>query len=118
MRPIALRRLKALVLTAVLAIGGGGGSVLDLALYHLGGAGAEAPALRIGGTDAPRPHGDTCLLLDWTARGPYAAALGLLPLPAFTPETDRSRPLPVDPPRPADLSAAPLARAPPPVPLA
>lgn len=121
MRPPALRRLKALVLTAVLLIGGSGASALDLALYHvgdaLGGAGAEAPAHRIGGTDAPRSHGDTCLLIDWTARGPYSAALGPLPLPALTPEIDRSRPAPVDAPRPADLSAAPLPRAPP-VPLA
>jgi hypothetical protein len=118
MRPIALRRLKALVLTAVLLIGGSGASALDLALYHLGGAGGEAAAHRIAGTDAPRPHGDTCLLLDWTARGPYTPALSPLPLPALTPETDRSGPLPVDPPRPADLPAAHLARAPPPVPLA
>ena len=117
MRPIALRRLKALVLTAVLAIGGSGGSVLDLTLYHLGGAGSEAAAHRIAGTEAPRPHGDICLLLDWTAREPYAPALGPLPLPAPLPETYRARPLPVDPPRPADLSAASPARAPP-VPLA
>jgi hypothetical protein len=116
MRPTA-RRLNALVLAAVLLIGGSGASALDLALYHLGGAGPEAAAHRIAGTEAPRPHGDTCLLLDWTARGPYAAALGPPPLPAFTPETDRSRPIPVDAPRPADLSAAPPARAPP-VPLA
>src|SRR5919106_1715020 len=117
MRPIALRRLKALVLTAVLLVGGSGASALDLALYHLGGAGAEAAAHRIAGTDAPRPHGDTCLLLDWTARGPYTAALGPLPLPAFTPETHRARPVPLDTPRPIDLSASPPARAPP-VPLA
>ena len=113
MRATALRRLKALVLTAVLLIGGSGASALDLALYHLGGAGAEAAAHRIAGTEAPRPHGDTCLLLDWTARGPYTAALGPLPLPALTPETDRSRPAPVEAPRPADLSASPLPRAPP-----
>jgi hypothetical protein len=116
MRPAALR-LKALVLTAVLLIGGSGASALDLALYHLGGSGADAAAHRIAGNEAPRPHGDTCLLLDWTARGPYAAALGPLPLPAFTPETDRARPVPLDAPRPIDLSAAPPARAPP-VPLA
>jgi hypothetical protein len=112
MRPTA-RRLKALVLTAVLLIGGSGASALDLALYHLGGAGPEAAAHRIGGTEAPRPHGDICLLLDWTARGPYAAALGPLPFPAPSPETDRSPPFPVYAPRPADLSAAPPARAPP-----
>ena len=113
MRPTALRRLKALVLTAVLLIGGSGASALDLALYHLGGTGAEAAAHRIAGTEAPRPHGDTCVLLDWTARGPYTAALGLLPPPAPAPETDRSRPAPVDAPRSADLFAAALPRAPP-----
>jgi hypothetical protein len=117
MRPIALRRLKALVLTAVLLVGGSGASALDLALYHLGSTGAEVAAHRIAGTEAPRPHGDTCLLLDWTARGPYTAALGPLPLPALTREVDCSRPFPVDTPRPADLSAAPRPRAPP-VPLA
>jgi hypothetical protein len=117
MRPIALRRLKALVLTAVLLIGGSGASALDLALYHLGGPGAEVAAHRIAGTEAPRPHGDTCLLLDWTARGPYTAALGSLPLPAPTPDAACSLSFPVDAPRPADLSAAPRPRAPP-VPLA
>jgi hypothetical protein len=117
MRPIALRRLKALVLTAVLLIGGSGASALDLALYHLGGTGAEVSPHRIAGTDAPGPHGDTCLLLDWTARGPYTAALGPLPLPVLTRETFWSLPFRVDAPRPADLSAAPRPRAPP-VPLA
>ena len=113
MHPTALRRLKALVLTAVLLVGGSGASALDLALYHLGGAPAEAAAHRIAGTEAPRPHGDLCVLLDWTARGPYTAGLGPLPLLTFAPETDRSRPVPVEAPRPADLSAAPLPRAPP-----
>jgi hypothetical protein len=113
MRPHALRRLKALVVTAVPLVGGSGASALDLALYHLGGGGPEAAAHRIAGTDAPRPHGDTCLLLDWTARGPYTVALGPLPLPALAPEADRSRPVRVDAPRPADLSAASLPRAPP-----
>jgi hypothetical protein len=113
MRPTARRRLKALVLTAVLLIGGSGASALDLALYHLGASGAETAAHRIAGTETPRPHGDTCLLLDWTARGPYTAVLGPLALPAPTPECDRSRPAPADAPRPADLSAAPLPRAPP-----
>ena len=113
MRPTALRHLQALVLTAVLLIGGTGASALDLALYHRGGAGAAGAAHRIAGTEAPRPHGDTCLLLDWTARGPYTAALGPLSLQALTPDTDRSRPAPVDAPRPADFTAAPLPRAPP-----
>jgi len=117
MRPIAPRRLKSLVLTAVLLVGGSGASALDLALYHLGAAGAEATPHRIAGAEAPRPHGDTCLLLDWTARGPYTAALSPLPLATLIPETDRSRQFPVDTPRPADLSAAPRPRAPP-VPLA
>ncbi len=113
MRPIARRRLKALVLTAVLLVGGSGLSALDLAVYHLGGAGAPAPAHRIAGTDAPRSHADTCVLLDWTARGPYITAPGPLSLETLTPETDRSRPFPVDTPRPADLSAVPQPRAPP-----
>ncbi len=117
MRPTAIRRLKALLLTAVLVVGGSGVSALDLAVYHLGGVGAEAPAHRIAGTEAPRPHGDTCLLLDWTARGPYTAALVLPSLAALVQETDRSLPFPVDTPRPDDLSAAPRPRAPP-VPLA
>lgn len=116
MRPTALRRLKALALTAVLLIGGSGASALDLALYHLGGAGAEAAANRIGGTDAPRPHGDTCLLLDWTARGHYTVALSPLPLRPLAPETGLSQPAPVDAPRTADLFAASRPRAPP-VPL-
>ena len=115
MRPTA--RLKALVLTAVLLIGGSGASALDLALFHLGGSGAEAAAHRIAGSDAPRTHGDTCLLLDWTARGPYTIALGQPPLLPVVPETDPSKPVRVDAPRPADLFAAPRPRAPP-VPLA
>ena len=80
MRPIALRRLKALILTAVLLVGGSGASALDLALYHLGGAGAETASHRISGTDAPRSHADSCVLLDWTARAPYTASLGSPPL--------------------------------------
>jgi 3-oxoacyl-[acyl-carrier protein] reductase len=47
MRSIALRRMKALVLTAVLLIGGSGASALDLALYHLG-ANPEAVTHRVG----------------------------------------------------------------------
>ena len=67
---VTARRLNALILTAVLLIGGSGASALDVALYHLGGQ-VEAPAShRVGSTDAPRPHGDACALLDWAARGP------------------------------------------------
>lgn len=115
MHPTA--RLKALVLAAVLLIGGSGASALDLALYHLGGAGAEPAAHRIAGTDAPRTHGDTCVLLDWTARGPYTAALSPLPLLPVAPETDCSQLVRLDAPRAADRFAAPRPRAPP-LPLA
>jgi hypothetical protein len=117
MRTHAFRRLQSLILTAVLLIGGSGASALDLALYHLGDSAAEGVTHRIGGTDAPRPHGDTCVLLDWTARSPYTAALRVLaPRPA-APEAERSRPLPVDAPRTADRPPAHRPR-PPPAPLA
>ena len=115
MSPIALRRMKALVLTAVLLVGGSGASALDLALYHLGSAGPEAAAHRIGGTDDPRHHGDTCALLDWTARD--TVALSPHPPRPAAPEPDRARPVRMEAPRPADLSAAHYPRAPP-VPLA
>ncbi|MBA3893144.1 MAG: hypothetical protein H0X69_05545 [Gemmatimonadales bacterium] len=117
MRPIALRRLKALILTTVLLVGGSGASAFDLAVFHLGGAPAAAATHRIAGTEAPRPHGDSCLLLDWSARGPYTASLTPAPLPAIEVETDLTRPAPVATPRPADLFATPRPRAPP-VPLA
>ena len=117
MRPSALRRLKALALVAVLLVGGGGASVLDLALYHLGGAGADGAMHRIGGTEAPRTHGDTCVLLDWAARGPCTVALSPLPPRQVAPEAERSLPIRVDEPRPADLFGTSRPRAPP-VPLA
>ena len=109
----AARRLQALVLTAVLLIGGSGGSALDLALYHLGEA-VEAPGThRVAGTDAATSHGDACALLDWAARGPYTVALDPLPsLPAEAESSGAPR-LGADVPRPADLSAAPRPRAPP-----
>jgi hypothetical protein len=113
MRPLALRRLKALILTAVLLVGGSGASAFDLAIYHLGGAAAETATHRIGGTDAPRPHGDSCVLADWSARGPYAPSLTPLPLRTVACEADRSRPTRVAAPRPADLFAASRPRAPP-----
>jgi hypothetical protein len=116
MRTHAFRRLQALILTAVLLIGGSGASALDLALYHLGGAPAEGISHRIAGTDAPRPHGDSCVLLDWTTRGPHTVALIPLAPRPVPPETDRSRPVPADAPRSADLSPAHRPR-PPPVPL-
>ena len=113
MRHTALRRLQALILTAVLLVGGSGVSALDLALYHLGGH-VEAPSgQRIAGTDAPRPHGDTCALLDWAARGPYIAALLALPSLAAPAGVDTAPGVRGQPPRPADLSAAPRPRAPP-----
>ncbi len=117
MRPIALRRLQALVLTAVLLVGGSGASALDLALYHLGGAGAETPSHRISGTDTPRSHADSCVLLDWTARAPYTAALGSQPLQPVAADADRSRPILVHTPRATDLHPTSRPRAPP-VPLA
>ena len=113
MRHTAARRLQSLILTAVLLVGGSGLSALDLALYHLGGH-AEAPASqRIAGTDAPRPHGDACALLDWAARGPYIAALQALPSLAAPAEVDSLPGVRCQAPRPADLSAAPRPRAPP-----
>ncbi len=109
----AARRLRALVLTAVLLIGGSGLSALDAVLYHMGGHVVATASHRIAGTDAPRPHGDTCALLDWTARGPYTVALDSQPSLASAAETDREPPVPIDAPRPADLSATPRPRAPP-----
>lgn len=108
----AARRLNALILAAVLLIGGSGASALDVALYHLGGH-VEAAAARVAGTDAPRPHGDACALLDWAARGPYTATLGRLPALSPVAEAPRLRAVRVEAPRPADLSAAPRPRAPP-----
>lgn len=113
MRPTTARRLKALVLTAVLLIGGSGTSALDVALYHLGGN-IEAPAaVRIAGTDAPRPHGDACALLDWAARGPYTVALAALPAVAPGAEAGPAPTVRVQTPRPADLSFTSRPRAPP-----
>jgi hypothetical protein len=110
---ITARRLRALILTAVLLIGGSGASAFDVALYHLGGH-VEGPAShRIAGTDAPRPHGDACALLDWAARGPYTIALDALPSIASEAGAQLEPALPAASPRPADLSASPRPRAPP-----
>ena len=117
MRTHACRRLQSLILTAVLLIGGSGASALDLALYHLGNSAADGLTHRIAGTDAPRPHSDTCVLLDWTARGPHTAALSVLAPRPVAPEAQRSQPRPVDAPRTADRPPAHRPR-PPPVPLA
>lgn len=107
------RRLRALILTAVLLVGGSGASALDVALYHFGGH-IEAPAShRVGGTDAPRPHGDACALLDWAARGPYTAELDPVPALATRTAVGVEPGVPAESPRPADLSAAPRPRAPP-----
>ena len=110
---LSARRLNALILTAVLLVGGSGVSALDLALYHLGGHVETAASHRIAGTDAPRPHGDGCALLDWAARGPYTVALDALPSLDSELEAGREPPVPVVSPRAADLSAAPRPRAPP-----
>lgn len=112
MRLTAARRLNALILTAVLLVGGSGLSALDVALYHLGGH-VEAAGTRVAGTDAPRSHGDTCALLDWAARGPYRPALQALPALAAMVEVAGPPALRVEPPRPADLSATQRPRAPP-----
>lgn len=113
MSRFAARRLQALLLTAVLLVGGSGASALDLALYHLGGH-VEAPAgSRVAGTDAPRSHGDTCVLLDWTARGPYTFTLHALPAVSGQTETSRTPAAPVDAPSGVELSAPPKCRAPP-----
>ena len=116
MRTHVCRRLQSLILTAVLLIGGSGASALDLALYHLGDGAAEGFTHRVAGTDAPRPHGDTCVLLDWAARGPHTATLSVLGPRPVAPAAERSRPLPADAPRTADRTPAHRPR-PPPVPL-
>jgi hypothetical protein len=110
---VTARRLRALVLTAVLLAGGSGVSALDAVLYHLVGQVDATASHRIAGTDAPRPHADTCALLDWTARGPCTVALDSQPSLASGARTERERPVPIDAPRPADLFAAPRPRAPP-----
>lgn len=110
---LTARRLNALVLTAVLLVGGSGASALDVALYHLGGQIEASASHRVAGTDAPRPHGDACALLDWAARGPYTVALDPIAAPASAPELHRDPAAPVESPRPADRSAAPRPRAPP-----
>ncbi|HEX2218298.1 MAG TPA: hypothetical protein VHG35_05800 [Gemmatimonadales bacterium] len=113
MRRIADRRLQALLLTAVLLVGGSGISALDLVLYHLGGH-VEAPASpRVAGTDAPRSHGDTCVLLDWTARGTYTLALDQLPTLPAQAGTTRTPSAPADVPRAVRLTASARSRAPP-----
>ncbi len=113
MRTRVLRRLQALILTAVLLVGGSGASALDLALYHLGGAPAEGAGRRIAGTDAPRPHGDTCILLDWTTRGPHTLALSALAPRPVAPASHRWRPAPPDAPGTADLLLSHRPRSPP-----
>lgn len=113
MRSTAARRLQALLLTAVLLVGGSGASALDLVLYHLGGH-IEAPACpRIAGSDAPRSHGDTCVLLDWTAHEPYTLALDLLPGAPVRPEVSRTPAAPADVRHAVELSATSQSRAPP-----
>lgn len=113
---LTTRRLRALVLTAVLLVGGSGTSALDIALYHLGGNVELAAGQRIAGTDAPRPHGDQCALVDWAARSPYTIALDAQPEVPLGGDADAEPARPALPTRPADLSAAPRPRAPP-VPL-
>ena len=110
---LTARRLNALILTAVLLVGGSGASALDVVLYHLGGHVEASSNHRIAGTDAPRPHGDACALLDWAARGPYTVSLDPVPVLASAPEAGRDPAAPAEAPRPADLSAAPRSRAPP-----
>ena len=116
MRPTTLRRLKACMLTAVLLIGGSGLSALDLSLYHLGQSSAEVSAHRVSGTGAQRPHADSCALLDWSARGPYALSLSPAPLNATVSTPERTQPAPPDAPHasPFFLTSRPRA---PPVPL-
>ena len=111
--PVTARRLRALLLTAVLLVGGSGASALDVVLYHLGGHVEATTSHRVAGTDAPRPHGDACALLDWAARGPYTVALDALPSLAGRTGTGGEPMVPAESPRPADLSAAPRPRAPP-----
>lgn len=112
MRCSAARRLRSLLLTAVLLVGGSGVSALDLVLYHLGHV--EAPASpRVAGTDAPRSHGDTCLLLDWTARGPHILALDQLPALPAQAETTCTPSALADVRRAVQLTTSAQSRAPP-----
>jgi hypothetical protein len=111
-----MRRLQAFILTAVLLIGGSGLSALDLSLYHLGQSAAEVSSHRVSGTNAQRPHADSCALLDWSARGPYALSLSAPPLPAADPSQERAQPAPSDAPHVSTLHIASRPRAPP-VPL-
>ena len=113
MRLTAARRLKALILTAVLLVGGSGASALDVALYHFGGQTEASATHRIAGTEAPRPHADACSLLDWAARGPYVVALDALPVLGGDAGTSGQPPCRLATPRPADLLAAHRPRAPP-----
>lgn len=109
----AARRLQALLLTAVLLVGGCGASILDLALYHLGGH-IEAPASpRIAGSDAPLTHGDTCVLLHWTAHGPYTLAVDAFPGALARPQESRTPAPPTDVRRSVERSATSRSRAPP-----
>jgi hypothetical protein len=113
MRSTAAHRVQALLLSAVLLVGGSGASVLDLALYHLGGH-IEAPASpRVAGSDAPRTHGDTCVLLDWTAREPYTLAVDVLPRALARPQETRTPAPPADVRRSVERSATSRPRAPP-----
>jgi hypothetical protein len=112
MRPAA-RRLNALILTAVLLIGGSGASALDVALYHLGGHVELAASQRVAGSEAPRPHGDACALVDWAARGPYTAAPPTDPVLLSERGVSERAAAPPAAPRPADLTSAPRPRAPP-----
>lgn len=106
-------RLQSLLLTAVLLVGGSGVSALDLVLYHLGGH-VEAPASpRVAGTDTPRSHGDTCLLLDWSARGPHTLALDRLPALPTQAETTCTPLALADVRRAVQLTASAQSRAPP-----
>ena len=61
MRAPLLRRVQALLLTAVLLVGGNGAYALDVVLYHLGGQAQTSAPVRLAGADAPRSHGDTCV---------------------------------------------------------
>jgi hypothetical protein len=113
MRSTAARRLQALLLSAALLVGGSGASALDLVLYHLGGH-IEAPASpRIAGSDAPRSHGDTCVLLDWTAHEPYTLELDPLPGAHARPEESRTPAAPAGVRRALEPSTTSQSRAPP-----
>lgn len=106
-------RTRCIVLAVVLFLGGSGASALDLALYHFGAAAVASTAPHVAGTDAPRPHGDLCVLLEWTAHGPYTVELAP-PVPRPVAAASDHRPLrPGEAPKSGEPLPSARPRAPP-----